>query len=252
MNCLEFRRICLAEPGSRAEGFVDHRQQCEDCARYADSVNVLNKKIENALHVPVPEDLATRIKLRQVMLDELDDRETRRFRPWRFGLAASVLLTVALASLFGYEVHATNQYIERLTVSAVDHTRVERQGGHFVAEHEEPVKQNQRFKQVLAAFGAKVMDDELAALGDIVHVQVCALDPELRPVAHFVIKGASGLVTFYYVMGRKLSKPEDVRRAQYEGMLVPVGQGNLAVIGKPGEQLQTIIDKLEQAVIWQI
>jgi hypothetical protein len=96
------------------------------------------------------------------------------------------------------------------------------------------------------------MDDELAALGDIVHVQVCALDTELSPVAHFVIKGASGMVTIYYVMGRRLNQQKDVRRAQYEGILVPAGHGNLAVIGQPGEQLQTIIDKLEQAVIWQI
>ena len=252
MNCLEFRRLSLSEPGSRAEGYVDHRRQCEDCARYADSVNVLNKKIENALRVPGPEDLATRIKLRQVMLDEQDDRLTRRFRPWRFGLAASVLLTVTLGGLFGYEVHATNQYIERLTVSAVEHTRIERQGNHVVAEHDDPSRQKQRFKQVLAAFGAKVMDDELAALGDIVHVQVCALDSELSPVAHIVIKGSSGMVTIYYVMGRKLSKREDVEYAQYEGMLAPVGHGNFAVIGQPGEQLQTIVDKLEQAVIWQI
>jgi len=252
MNCLEFRRISLAEPGSRAQGYVGHREQCEDCARYADSVNVLNIKIKNALRVPVPEDLATRVKLRQMMFDEHEHRGRRRFRPSHFGLAASVLLTVALGGFFGYEVRATNQYIERLTASTVDHTRIVGQGNHFFTEQDEPSRKKQQFKQVMAAFGAKIMDDELAALGNIVNVQACALDTEFSPVAHFVIKGAAGMVTIYYITGRKLNRQEDLRRAQYEGMLVPAGRGNLAVIGQPGEQFQAIIDRLEQAVIWQI
>jgi len=252
MNCLEFRRISLSEPGNRAQDYLGHRNQCEDCARYAKSVNDLDKKIENALRVPVPDDLAARIKLRQVLLAEQDNRMTEWLRPWRFGLAASLLLVVTLGGLFGYEVHATNQYVERLTVSAVDHTRIERQGNHFVAEHADPAKQMLRFKQVLAAFGGNVMEDELAAIGEILHIQVCALGPTYGPVAHAVIRGQQGAVTIYYVFGRKAGSRKQFERGRFDGMLLSVGNGNFTIIGNRGERLSSIADTLEQAIVWKI
>jgi len=249
VNCLEFRRICLSEPGNREEGFLQHRDECEDCAKYADGVGAMDSKLEDAMRIPVPDDLVTRIKLRQLIQDE---QVTKRIRPMQLALAASVLLTVTLGALFGYQIHTTNQYVSQLTVSAVDHTRMERQGNHFVAEHDDPFRQAQRFTQVLASFGGKVMGDELEALGEILHVQVCALESIHGPVAHAVIQGERGQVSIYYVTGRKLKDREGFEQGQFEGMLIPVGQGNMAIIGEPGERLVTIADKLEQAIAWHI
>lgn len=249
MKCLEFRRLGLSEPGSRDDGYLRHREECDDCARYADSVAALDGKLEEAMRVPVPDDLVNRIKLRHVIQDE---QTVRRFRPTQIALVASVILTVTLGTLFGYQVHTTNQYVRQLAASAVDHTRMERQGNHFVAEHNDPRRQRERFKQVMAAFGGNVMDDQLDALGEILHVQVCALDSINGPVAHAVIQGERGEITVYYVDGRTLRTPEHFDQGQFKGMLVPTGQGNMAIIGEPGEQLVAVADKLEQAVAWHI
>ena len=86
MNCLEFRRMCLSDPGNRETDYLSHREGCEECSRYSNNVNGLDRKIEQALRVPVPEDLANRIKLRQLMQDE---RGSSRVRPWQYALAAS-------------------------------------------------------------------------------------------------------------------------------------------------------------------
>lgn len=249
MNCLEFRRISLSEPNTRAQEYLTHRAECEECGRYAESVGSLDKKIEDALRIPVPEDLTTRIKLRQLMQDE---QVSRGFRPWQWAVAASVFVVVALSGVVGYQIYSTNQYIDRLSVAAVDHTRLERQGNHFVAAHDDPTKQQQRFKQVLAAFGGKVMDDTLAELGPIIHVQVCALMHVNGPVAHALIQGEAGLITVYYVSGHKLRERKSFSLGQYRGMLMPVGLGNMAIIADPRESLQPIADKLEQTVVWQI
>ena len=249
MNCLEFRRISLSEPNTRDEGYLAHRSECEDCARYADNVVALDKKIEDALRIPVPEDLATRIKLRQLMQDE---HISPRFRPWRWAVAASIFLVVALSGVVGYQIYTTNQYIDRLSVAAVDHTRIERQGDHFVAAHEDPAKQVLRFKQVLAAFGGKVMDDSLVELGPIIHVQVCALKHIQGPVAHILIQGKQGLITIYYVHGHKLTERKSFNLGQYQGMLIPIGKGNMAIIADPRESLVPVADKLEQTVVWRI
>ena len=247
MNCLEFRRLSLSEPRTRAQDYLAHRAECEDCARYADSVNAIDEKIRDALSVPVPEDLSTRIKLRQVMQDE---QGSKRVRPWQYAVAASVFVVIALSGMFGYQLYAKNQYIERLSIAAVDHTRMERQGNHFAAPHFAPHLQQQRFKQVLASFGGKVMEDGLTDLGPIVHVQVCALANVQNPVAHFLIRGEAGLITVYYVMGQKLPSQENFSSGSFKGMLVPVGQGNMAIIGDPEENLGPVAKKLEQTVIW--
>lgn len=239
----------MSDPDNKDDGYLRHREECIDCARYADTTSALDRKLEDAMRIPVPEDLVNRIKLRQVIQDE---QVSRRVRPMQLALAASVLLAVTLGTLFGYQIYSTNQYVSQLAASAVDHTRMERQGNHFVAEHENPLRQKERFKQVLAAFGGSVMDDELAALGDILHVQVCALDSIHGPVAHAVIKGAQGEVTVYYVFGRKLRGREDFEQGQLKGMLVPAGRGNMAIIGDPGERLVAIADKLEHAIAWHI
>ena len=249
MKCLEFRRLCLSEPGSRDDGYLRHREECDDCARYADTVDVVDGKLEEAMRIPVPDDLVNRIRLRQVIQDE---QSGGGFRPMKVALVAGVILAVTLGTLFGYQLHETNQYIRQLAASAVDHTRMERQGNHFVAEHKDPKRQRARFKQVLAAFGGNVMDDELDALGEILHVQVCALDSINGPVAHAVIQGEQGEITVYYVFGRSLRGPENFDQGQFKGMLVPTGQGNMAILGDPGEQLVAVADKLEQAVAWHI
>lgn len=247
MNCLEFRRLSLSEPATRVQDYLAHLAECGDCARYADNVKALDEKIGDALRVPVPQDLANRIKLRQVIQGE---QVSRHLRPWQYALAASVFLVIALSSVFGYQVYTENQYAGRFSVAAVDHTMVERQGNHFVAPHIVPYLQTQRFKQVLAAFGGKVMDDALAELGPIVHVQVCALAHTQEPVAHFLIRGKTGMITVYYVMGHKLSKRQSFALGQFKGMLVPVGQGNMAIIGNPDENLEPVAERLEQTVIW--
>lgn len=249
MNCLEFRRVSLSEPGTREPNYLAHRAECEDCARYADNVNVLDEKIGYALHIPVPQDLATRIKLRQVMQEE---QVSRRVRPWQYALAASVFIVITVSGMFGYRVYSTNQYIDRLSIAAVDHTMAERQGNHFVAPHFAPYLQQQRFKQVLAAFGGSVVDEALAELGPIVHVQVCAFAHINEPVAHFLIRGKAGMITVYYVMGNKLTKPQNFALGPFKGMLIPVGQGNMAVIGDPDENLEPVADKLEETVVWMI
>lgn len=249
MNCLEFRRLCLSEPASRRSDYVAHRDACDDCARYAESVNELDSKIGKALRVPVPEDLANRIKLRQLMQDE---RVSRRVRPWQYALAASVFLAVTLGGILGYQVYANNRYVSYLSVAAVDHTRLEREGEHFVAQFADPGLQAARFKQVLAAFGGKVMDDGMPALGPIVDVQVCPMAGIPVPVVHLLIQGDTGLVTVYYVPGNKLTGPKLFTQGAYKGMLIPAGSGNLAIVGDPSEPLAQMADKLEHALVWQI
>lgn len=65
MNCFEFRRMVLADPRSRTAEQERHLAQCTACAALAREMEGFDARIDDAIHVPVPEGLAERVLLRQ-------------------------------------------------------------------------------------------------------------------------------------------------------------------------------------------
>ena len=63
MNCLESRRRLLASPRERTDDHLNHVTACPECSRFANELAVLDRKIDKAARVPVPEGLADRIVL---------------------------------------------------------------------------------------------------------------------------------------------------------------------------------------------
>jgi len=61
VNCLTSRRLLLAAPRERTEEQRAHIASCEGCARLADSLSELDRSIDEAARVPVPEALAHRV-----------------------------------------------------------------------------------------------------------------------------------------------------------------------------------------------
>ena len=82
--------------------------------------------------------------------------------------------------------------------------------------------------------------------------EVCALRDKNQPIAHAVVNGKMGPVTILYVQGDPVRNTMPIDDGGFSGMLVPAGQGNLAVIGTPDEPLQPLVDKLQQGIVWRI
>ena len=87
MNCLEFRRRCLAEPGNQDSEFVRHKRECAACAEFAVSMHDIDRTLVEALRVDVPENLASRIILRQSLQN---GQVTGRHKLRRYAIAASL------------------------------------------------------------------------------------------------------------------------------------------------------------------
>jgi hypothetical protein len=64
-NCLEVRRRLLAAPRERSEEVLAHVTGCSGCARFADDLAALDRKVVKATRIPVPEGLNERILLAQ-------------------------------------------------------------------------------------------------------------------------------------------------------------------------------------------
>jgi hypothetical protein len=66
MNCLQSRRLLLAAPRQRFDDHRVHIISCDSCARLVHQLVDLERSIEDALLVPVPDALVHRILLRQL------------------------------------------------------------------------------------------------------------------------------------------------------------------------------------------
>ncbi len=235
MNCLEFRRVCLGDPYTVSEKISAHRSTCRDCARFAESVDVFDKKLQDAMTIPVPGDLATRVKLRQVIGEE----QARRARPWRWAMAAGILVTVSLSGIFGYQVYTTNQYIKQLQVAVLHH--VDSEPEFLQVEAKQP---EEKFRRVMAAFGADVVGD----MRQLRHADICAMNKQ--PIAHTVFNGQTGRVTVLYIIGKRVQDEIPIRAERRHGVLIPAGQGNLAIIAPQGEHLDLLVNKLKRSIRW--
>jgi hypothetical protein len=81
MNCLQSRRLLLASPRERSAEQQAHIAACDGCARLASRLGDLDRAVENAALVPIPDALAHRILLRR-----------REPRFWQYAAAAAVAI----------------------------------------------------------------------------------------------------------------------------------------------------------------
>jgi hypothetical protein len=108
MDCLACRRSLLAEPRPRTIEQQPHLADCADCARFAQRLTGLERVLEDAVLVPVPDAIAARVLLER-------HAETHR----RCARAAVFAGVFAIAALFGVGVLEAPALRETATVRAV-------------------------------------------------------------------------------------------------------------------------------------
>lgn len=90
-DCLGIRRRLLAAPRDREADLRAHLSECRSCARFADDLKALDRKVTKATRIPVPEGLNERIMLAQA--------GGRHPRAGRALLAAAAALFVSIGAV---------------------------------------------------------------------------------------------------------------------------------------------------------
>ena len=97
MNCLEFRRTHDIEPNCQDRGFIAHSRECEACAGFIRRAARFERRLSAAMHIKPPEDLASKILVKQAFKNERPNDKPRAGSVVRWLLAASVVVAVGLA-----------------------------------------------------------------------------------------------------------------------------------------------------------
>ena len=238
MNCLDFRRLCLADPNTTDNTYYDHRQRCSECDRYALSIESQDEKLLEMLKVEIPEGLESRIKLTQLVAEQ-----TRKpYRVWHYALAASLIVSVGIGGLFGYRLYSVQTDLRTLQAAVIEHLG---EDDHLLTANIDQ-SANEEFKRALAQFGGQLMSE----VSFVSHAAICPMND--APVIHAVVRSEKGTVSVIYTQGKALNGTMNTANTSKRGMIVPFGNGSLAVVGESEQQLKSILDQLRKTIRWKI
>ena len=99
---------------------------------------------------------------------------------------------------------------------------------------------------------AAVVPPNIAVLdrsdGLITYARTCVIDGHLVP--HLVIQGKKGAITIILMPEEKITKAIPVEGNTVEGVILPIGDGSIAIIGERGERLDDLKQKVLKSVTW--
>jgi hypothetical protein len=232
-TCEEYREAIAAEPSF--DGGAAHLSQCVSCQAFRAEMLALDLKISSALAISVPE-----LKLPE--LSEIDTSKVTALPLRRFAQPAwlAVAATVTLAVFIGYGMLGSD--VSNATLAEQILAHIDHEPGAFRVV-DEAVTDKRLARVVPASIGS--IDH---SVGLITYAQSCRING--REVPHLVIQGEFGPITILLMPGEKISGAQTIEGENVHGIILPVGDGSIAIIGESGERLEQIEEQVKNSVTW--
>ena len=194
------------------------------------------QRIARALELPVPE-------LRMPELPEIDSDKVVAIKPRSRGVAPvwlAMAASVALVAIVGVRLFGGAVEYDSLSEEILAHL-----------DHE-PYALRVTDKAVSDDRLTRIVPSNLATLdhsaGLITYAQNCEIRGKTSP--HLVIQGKSGPVTVILMPQVGVQSAETIEGESIHGVILPVGDGSIAIIGEKDEDLEPIKDSIIDSVAW--
>jgi hypothetical protein len=234
MKCIDYKEALTADPGFNDES--GHAESCADCQGYRVEILALNSKIAAAMEVSVPE----------LVMPELPDIDTQNVvslsnrrvmsKPAWFAMAATVLLA-AVVGIRMMGIGVSYGTLEEQVLAHVDHEP------SALVPSSTPVS-DRRLSRAVPKDVATMNHD----FGLITYAESCSING--KDVPHLVIQGAHGPVTILLMPHEKVAKATALDGVNIKGIILPVGDGSIAIIGDREEQLNQVKENVLDSVMW--
>ncbi len=193
------------------------------------------ERIASALEIDVPE-------LEMPELPEIDTANVTALPRRRFSAPQwlAVAATVAVVAVLGFRTLGVDSAYPSLADEIVAHLDHE---PYSLVVTDVPVNER-RLSRVVPASLADMNHDA----GLITYAQTCIINGKYVP--HLVIQGQHGPVTILLMPDEEISGPQSLTGHSVNGVILPVGDGSIAIIGEAGEDLEPIEQNLRDSVRW--
>ncbi|MBN3573381.1 DUF3379 domain-containing protein [Vibrio neptunius] len=234
MDELEFRRRIMSDPKDRDSDMLEAIKSNDANGKFADDIMDLDAQIAKAMNVDVPEELADRILFHQT-----SSTESNVVRP-NFAKRA-MAMAASIAFVFGLLVGQVNW--GNLVVSPAQASLADTAIKHVIAE--KPFVQNLDEDVASSQINAKMMPFD-HQLGEnfpyhVYYLNHCGFGQS--NALHMVFRGEKGKVTLF-LTGITSDKTVDFEKEGMAGVIEPVGQTSLILVGEEGEDVAKIAENL--------
>lgn len=233
MNCIEFRRTLLTDPGRVDAEFTEHRRVCTDCADAVERSARFERRLREAVNIDVPENLASSILLKQSF--QAHPRASWWRQPRTYALAASIVLVVALAFM-GLTSHLEQRRLSEEFVALIN-------GAPYALSTTKPVSSSE-ISAALAPAGV----DLAGAIGEVTFAGPCIVRGKIS--GHIVVQGETAPVTVFLIKEQLVADRATIRSDHYSGIVMAQGTGTIAIVGSPGEALEKVETRVRSAIRW--
>lgn len=233
-DCTECRERLAADPSTDA--VRKHVNDCADCRAWRDELRALDAQIAKALAVPVPPLSVPELPAVPVAGIERPRRRRLPATGW-FALAASVLVAVALGLRLGSDSIPVPSLAEQV-LTHIDHE------SYSLTVSDRAVGSDRLARIVpagIAQFGPEA--------GLITYAQSCVINGHTVP--HLVVQGEQGPVTILLMPEEKIDGPQHIANDELEGVILPVGDGSIAIVGTLGGDLGELEETIKNSVTWR-
>lgn len=236
MNCKEYRQAFTSEPGFEDES--RHADHCVECHDYSAGILALDIDIARAMRISVPE-------FRMPELPDLDMSDVvalparrRLSRPVWFGMAATVLLAAVVGlRLMGPGMVGTAGTLQEQVLAHVDHEPM------ALLPSRTPVSDRRLANAVPGNIATMNRD-----IGLITFAEFCTING--KDVPHLVIQGERGPITILLMPHEKVTEATPLYGVNIRGVILPVGDGSIAIIGDREESLEDVQQNVLNSVVW--
>ncbi len=201
-----------------------------------DFEKAFDEKLAAAMEVPVPE----------LVMPELPDIQTANVealsgrralsRPTWLALAATVLIA-AVVGIRMTGMGVTYGTLEEQVLAHVDHVSAARQASTT------PVSDRGLARAVPEDIATMTHD-----VGLITYAQSCTING--KEVPHLVMQGVHGPITILLMPHEKVAAATTLDGVNIKGVILPVGDGSIAIIGDREEQLDQVTENVVNSVMW--
>ncbi len=235
MDELEFRRRLYAEPDACDDEIAQFAKDDPEKQQFIQDIQLLDKQIEAALNIEVPDTLADRLILNQTLNSHRAQKKKQRVH---LALAASVAFCFSL--LINYTLKDAPLNVEQHALAHVYHE----------LKSLEPSERSYELAQVntqLASFGGKMS----RLPGKISYATIC--DFEGQKGLHLVFQSEQGPVTLFIVPAENSYEAEAIfNDKRFDGSIHQTNNANMIMLGNKGQQFTQYQKELADSIVWEI